>query len=815
MRLLLALLLLLLSLPAQAMPPAPAEGTVTRVTIEGNRRIEDATVLASIFLRSGQTLSAEAVRRDIRNIYRTGFFDDIRVETIVDGDGVQVVFVVDEKPAVRDVKIVGNKKVDEEDIREVIDIRTFAVLNAADVKSNVERIRDLYVEKGYYLVEVEDEVTWVADDQVELSFRIEEHKKVVVQQIEFHGNDTVPTSKIRRYMQTKAGGIVPWLTNSGTFRREMLEADREVVRSVFLEEGFVDVQVDEPKVYLSPDKRYIFVSFQIHEGPRYTIGSIDARGDFIEEEGLIKDAVLEIAGGTRVADVQDRQWRAHTGRGDRLLDFPQKGPSVKPGDPFKLSTVLAVVGSISDFYADQGYAFVNVVPQPITDEESKTVSVEFLIDKGEKVRIGRINISGNDPTFDKVIRRELQIDEGEVYRGARIKASRARLERLGYFEEVNISTPRGEGEDVLDLNIQVAEQPTGSFSLGLGFSNLEQFVFTASVSKNNFLGLGYVMSASVNWSAVRRQWQLQFFDPYFLDSRWTLRVNGYNITRKFQLDEYQRGGSFEVGRYLDQRDDWRVAVEYTIEDVGLTSLEPFRGRMLGGDLYRNGLTSTVGVTLNVDKRNNRIKATKGVFSSASVSLSGGFRVDDEKLLSLLGGQFNFVEARYNLRFFQPLVPNTDLFVVRINSTLGGIWSTDGTVIPFIHRFRAGGINSVRGFNWFSLGPTIRSLETEDPIRADDRLVVGGTETWVNNFEIETPIVRQAGIAAVVFFDAGNAFGDPWGNGHMSPLGLRTAYGAGVRWQSPIGPLRFEYGFPVKPLEGEKKSVFDFSIGSFF
>ena len=829
MRLLLTiwLLLLVFATPtvALAAPPAPVSGVVTRIVVEGNERIEDATVLATVSLHVGSRLTSSAVRRDLKSIYGTGFFDDVQVELRDAEDGGQVLaFVVDEKPAVRDVRIEGNKKVDEEDIDEVIDIRSFTVLNEAELKRNTDRIRDLYVDKGFFLVGVTPKVVPVGNDQVEVVFVIDENRKVIVQRVDFSGNEHVSSSKIKRFIQTKEGGIAPWLTSKGTFKHQQLDDDIQTIRYVFLEEGFVDAQVDAPKVYLSPDKRYIFVSIHINEGPLYTVKSLDTRGDFVPEEGLTKEAVLDVISGRMVVDVQEEQWREAVGKKQRPAALEQEGIHLDPGEAFKLSTLQSVVQSITDLYADKGYAFANVVPLPYTDPETETVDVVFEIDKGEKMRIGRINITGNDPTLDKVIRRELLVSEGDLYHGTKIRASRVRLMRLGYFDEVNISTPRGIGPNVLDLNISVSEQPTGSLSFGLGYSNLERLVVTGNVSKNNFLGMGYVMSVAVNWSRLRRQFNASFFDPYFLDTRWTLKVDGYNVTQAFQLNEYQRGGSIGVGRYLDRRDDVRVNLEYTIEDVGLTSLDPFKKRMLGGDLYRNGITSSLGLNFSVDKRNNRIQATRGVYFSAAAELAGGFRIDDDRVLSLLGGEFNFVETRANLRVYQPILPNSDRVVFRLNSTVGRVWSTDGRVIPYIHRFRAGGINSVRGYNWFSLGPTIRSLSTQsslgvaeadDPIRADDKLIVGGTETWINNIEIQADIVPQAGIAAVIFFDAGNAFGDPWGNGHLNVQDLRLSYGAGIRWQSPMGPLRFEYGIPIQPLEGERKSVFDFSIGSFF
>jgi outer membrane protein insertion porin family len=813
--LLLTLVLLLLAGTAHAGRPATAEGDVVRVSVQGTKRIEEATVLAAIHLRSGQIVTPEKVRRDLKSVHATGFFDDVRVEVVDEGGGVAVIFTVVEKPAVRDVVIAGNKKIDEEDIREVLDIRAFAVLNDADVKANTERIRDLYVEKGYFLVDVEPVVEVVNEGQVQLTFQIEENRKVVIHSIEFNGNDNVPDARIRRFMQTRPGGVVPWLTSKGAFRRELLDQDVYTMRFVFMEEGYVDVRIDEPRVYLSPDKRYIYISINIEEGPRYFLGEIDVMGDFSPEEGLTREAALEIVAGKPVPDIQEEQWREATGKKKEIFDFGARGPTLETGEPFQYTVMQAVVENIATLFKDQGYAFTNVVPLPQTDPETQTVDLLFQVDRGEKMRVGRINVTGNDPTFDKVVRREVLVNEGDVYRGSLIQASKARLQRLGYFEEVIVSTPRGEGDRVLDLNINVAEQPTGSFSFGLGYSNLENLVVTGNIAKNNFLGLGYTLSAAVNWSRLRKQWNVSVFDPYFLDTRWTLQVNAYNITRQFQLDEFQRGGSLSIGRYLDRSDDVRMSVEYTFEDVGLTSLPSPQLLMLGGELYRNGFTSSIGLGLTVDKRNNRIRPTKGIYSSAALEMAGGFRISDKEVLNLMGGDFFFLEGRFNFRLYQPILRGNDLLVFRWNTTLAHIQSTDGKVIPYIHRFRAGGINSVRGYDWFSLGPTIRSTISDDPVRADDKLVVGGTSSWINNFEVEAAIVPAAGITGVVFFDAGNAFGDPWGEGPINPLHLRFSFGAGVRWTSPIGPLRFEYGIPINPREGERKAVFDFSIGSFF
>jgi outer membrane protein insertion porin family len=849
---LLALLALPLVSPARAQTPeiarpSAAEGTVRTIQISGLSRVEEAAIRTVIQLRTGEELAKWKIDRDIKAIYGTGFVDDVWVDAVPvagEANAVDVTFVLDEKPAIRDVKISGNKKIDEDSLREAIDITAFSVLNETDVNENAQRIRDKYVEKGYYLVDIDPVTREVGDDQVELTFEITENRKVMVQSIDITGNEHIPDRKIRRYMQTKQAGIIPWLTNSGTFDETNLETDRDVIRQVFLEEGYVDVKVGESKVYLSPDKRFIYITTHVDEGPQYVLGEIDATGDFTPEEGLTRGAVQAIIDGDTADMVGDR-WRRAQRKAEkdeepidpewdqverkRFLVFDVGHPPLQTGDTFRLSTFSTTLGEVSTLYGNQGYAFVNVVPQTNQDPEKKIVDILFDISKGQKVRIGHIDITGNDPTYDKVVRREIPINEGDTYRESAIKESKDRLERLGYFEDVKISTPKGSEADVLDMKVEVTEQPTGSFSVGAGFSNLEDFVFTANVSKNNFLGLGYVMSAAVNLSKVRQQGDLSLYDPYFLDSRWTFNIHAFSISRQFIEDEYQRGGNVAIGRYLDPRDDIRLVADYTFEDTGLMNIDSYKDRLFGGQLYRNGITSTAGLSLNIDKRNNRINATRGIYTSVKATLSGGFRTDKGHVVDLLGGDFNMYELNANFRAFQPVSPKGDWIIFKYNGTLGKIGSTDGTIVPYIHRYRAGGINSVRGYDWYTLGPSIRALGyvdrtnssrsifvgLDDPTAPDDRLVIGGTETWINNFELEEPIFRQAGLSTVIFFDAGNAFGDPWGSGHINPLQLRCAYGFGIRWLSPMGPLRFEWGFPIEPYEDERKVVFDFSIGSLF
>jgi outer membrane protein insertion porin family len=377
------------------------------------------------------------------------------------------------------------------------------------------------------------------------------------------------------------------------------------------------------------------------------------------------------------------------------------------------------------------------------------------------------------------------------------------------------------------MAIDVTEKPTGTFSIGAGFSSVESFVFTANISKANFLGLGYTMSLNANLSLGRNlrergffqgdnsQQQLSFSiqDPYFLDTRWTASVAMYWVNRRVLLSEFSRGMNFSLGHYIGKDDDARFSLRYGLETVGLTSLRATQKQAYGGQLYRSGTKSSITASITLDKRDNRISPTKGFLLTGSAEFAGGFRVNDKKALSLLGGDFRFLRLQANARAFYPL--GTPLVVLRWNLSLGWIKSLDGTLVPYTERYRSGGINSVRGFGPFTLGPQIRYLVNSDPNHAARSIPVGGTMSLVNNIEIEFPIIPPAQIRGVVFFDAGNAFGGLYGDEPFRFETIRLSAGFGVRWRSPMGPLRFEWGFPINRKPGERPQVFEFTIGSFF
>ncbi len=786
------------AMAAEGQEPPPWEGaTLTTIDVQGNDKVEDAAVLQALGLSPGSRLFRSALQQAVRNVWNLRHFRDVQVDAVWTADGqVSLTFLVAEKSSIREVALKGNNKLSTTDLGEALDVKPFAIYDESKVRSTRKKIEDLYLDKGFYLARVDYEVKEDGNNEVTVTFNIDEGRKVLIKEIRFVGNDHVPASLIKRYFQTGEAGLLPGAGAKGTYKEDQLQADVDLVQYVYAEQGYLNAKAQKPLVALTPDRRWVTVTIHVTEGPRYRVGELKVTGDLgthTEEE--LKKKILH-----------------------------------KSGTWFRLSQMQSTTELLTQVFSNEGYAFCTVAPQPVPHPETGIVDIVFDVDRGEKVYLDEIRISGNDTTWDKVIRREIHLDEGSLFRGKEVDEARRRLERLGYFEKVEITTPRGGAENTLDMEVRVTEKPTGTFSVGAGFSNAQSFIFTANISKNNFLGLGLLMSLAANISLGQnlkengffngdnrsQQYRFDLYDPYFLDTRTTARFSVFNVVQDYGLAEYNRGFTLAVGKYLDRNDDVRIGLDYTFEDLGLSSLREYQQRYQGGDFYRSGRTSSLTGNFVIDKRNNRISPTKGLYFSTSLEFAGGFRLNDDEVLNLLGGDFRYLKFQGNFRSYVPLVK--DLVVLRWNLSGGFITSLDGTQIPYSLRYRAGGINSLRGFSPYSVGPDTSWLVNDDPVHSAQRIVLGGLGSLISNLEIEYPLIPPAGVKGVVFFDAGGAFGGVDEDGEPIPFrieDMRTSVGFGVRWNSPMGPLRFEWGFPLNRRPYEKPLIFEFTIGSFF
>ncbi|MDX9721201.1 MAG: outer membrane protein assembly factor BamA [Myxococcota bacterium] len=768
------------SLQAQPRIVPEVDGeTIDLIRVLGNRRASSDEILYNIKLEQGTPVQLEVISDDIKRIYAMGFFDDIQVDADrIDGQLVITYYVI-EKPAIAAIAFEGNDEFGESDLLEKIDLRVPSILNEAKVKANEEKLREHYLKEGFYLAEVSSSVNPRSDGDVEVLFRIREYSKVTVRQISILGNEALSDDDIKAHIFTREASLLGFLSGAGEFKEDEFKKDMQRIAAFYADNGYPDARVSDPQVSLSEDRRSMFITLRIEEGDPYTISEVDISGDLLfEKEEFLSALQLEA------------------------------------GQSFKLSTLFADIKTLRDRYADEGYAYVNVEPKRRRDVEAKTIALTYDIVKGKQVRFGRIEVIGNQKTADKVIRRELLISEGAIYSGTALETSQRMVQRLGFFEKVDIRTHAARDQRFLDVQVEVTERPTGTFQVGAGFSSIESFIATIQVSQENFLGFGTSLTAQASFSGLRQLFNIQYFDPYFLDTNWRVRLTGFKfdyIFSDFTRSSY--GGNIGFGYPLLR--DLILDLTYALEQVDVTP-----GGSLGrqkrniGSLFQGGLSSSLGATLAWDTRDNRLFPSSGFIQQIGVEIADDLLVSEN--------EFTRVTARS--RWYFPLFFG---LVMKFNLEAGLIsdWNASGVPVPIFERFFVGGPNSVRGFRRASLGPTRKvAADVDDPSSALTKFNVGGDKQFLFNAEIEIPILTSVGIKGVLFADAGNAFDNDQDIGFSLDLFseqkdfakvLRTAVGFGFRWLSPIGPLRFEWGFPLAPLSDEEDFVFEFSIGNSF
>ncbi len=761
---------------AQASDAPIDEGAPERIIeirVEGNRRVEQAAVARALKQRVGDTFDPGKTADDLRALWALKYFNDVQLLVQRSPNGIAYVVRLEEKPAVRSVQLSGNDELSKDDLKDTVDIKANSILDLAAVKRNVKKVSDKYVEKGYFLAEITSEVKPVEDSggtEVDVVIVIKEHAKVQVRDINFIGVQKVPVAELKAVMATKEGSYLSFLTQEGTYREDMFQRDLQVIQAAYYDRGFINVRVDKPVVSLSPDKRNISITLRVEEGDPHVIGKLDFSGDLIIKKEELK------------AKMTSRE-----------------------GEIFNRSLLGKDIQAITDVYYDSGYAYANPVPLTAINAEKKSIDLTFDINKGKQVTIERIDIVGNTKTRDKVLRRQLRVYEGELFNGSGMRRSKDKIIALGFFETVEVTHKPGRDEEHVIVTVEVKEKSTGTFQVGLGFSNIESFIFTAQVAQQNALGWGVAASFSAQISALRQFFQLSYFDPYFLDTNFIFSLDAYRTQLDyfgFVRDAY--GGTASFGYYVVP-DEMSFNVGYTREFV---RVEPSRQSLLLADQFRSGNTSAARVGWLWDKRNNRLFPSSGWFMNVTAEFAP----------SALGGSYIFNRYTGNFRGYVPLPLG---IVAKAQLQLGIIQQLQTAQgLPASELYYLGGIFSVRGYPIRTISPTQLAAATPDgPTQA---INVGGDRQIFLNVEIEFPIFEKVGIRGVLFYDAGNTFarGVPFFQDleHPTlPLGLFHSVGLGFRWFSPIGPLRFEWGFPLNRRPGIDLQVpqFEFTIGQSF
>ncbi len=736
---------------------AGAEENIYKIMILGNVKVEEGVIRGAIKSREGGPFSVAKVREDLRSIFDLGYFTDVQVDIKSITQGKEVIFIVVEKPSIKEIQITGNQKVKVDDIREKMTLKPRSILNLDKVKEDSEQIRKLYFSKGYYGVKVEYKVDYLETNEAVITFTISEGPKGHIQKIVFKGNKKIKSSQLKKVMTTSQWNIFSILTKTGALDEDVLKNDLQLLNAYYFDQGYLEAKISEPKIDLSNPKK-IRIEIEIVEGPQYHLGDIDFKGDLLTtKEDLFK--VLKL----------------------------------KRGAVYSNTAIRKDVNALTEKFANQGYAYVEINPETSMDNKNLIVHLTFEIEKKKRVSYQKIQIVGNTKTRDKVIRRELQVAEGELYSATDMNKSRDRLKRTGFFKEVDFTTSRGSTEEKINLDIKVEEAPTGSLSFGIGYSSVESVIGTAAISDRNLFGYGYHGVLKFALGFKTQNFKLSFTDPYFLGYPFSAGFDLYHERVEY-FTEYNykvTGGDIRFGKELT--DTIRIDAMYKLENVNVYNVADGASTYIK-EQKGKATTSAISFTPSMDNRDDYFNPRRGGKHSLFIQNAGG----------ILGGDNTFVKVLGQSSWFFPLPLNTTL---NLRAHAGAIFPYSGKKVPLYEKFYVGGINTVRGFEYGMVGP--KDINDEP---------IGAKYMVVFNTELIFPLSREIGLKGAVFFDIGKGWGTErteTGQSIVHNRGIAMGAGPGIRWFSPFGPIHIDMGFNLNPKPGEKGHVLDFSAGTTF
>lgn len=738
---------------------------VEDIRVDGVQRVPVGTVLNYLPVRIGETVDQARVAEAIRSLYKTGFFQDVEIAR----DGNTLVVGVVERPSIASIDVHGNKAVATEDLLKSLSDIGFAegqVFNRV-VLSDVEReLRRLYESRGQYDTRVSSTVSPLPRNRVGVRIDIDESAPARIRGITFVGNETFSDDRLRKLFELGPKRWYQVFSSRDQYAREKLAADLEQLQSFYQNQGYINFAVTSTQVSITPDRQGIYITVNLSEGERYRIGEVALAGDLVVEEADLRGLLTTISGET-----------------------------------YARRTVTESVSRIRDRLGEEGYAFANINVVPELDEQNRVVDLTYFVDPGRRVLVRRINIHGNERTQDEVIRRELRQMEGAWLSTAALERSRTRLNRLGFFEVVNIETPQVPGEgDLVDVDITVTERLSGSLQAGIGYGQTQGVMFNISVQQDNVLGSGDRLGLTFNNSDINTVYSISYLDRYYTQSGISRSLNAsYRETDAAEADlaDYDTTAvnvgvgysiplsevnSVQFGLALEQ-------LELRLGDFATETLQEFEAK------YGNDFTTVKGTLGWVrDSRNRAIFPTSG----------GRQQISGE--IALPGSDLEYYKIHYSHRRFWPLTRGLT-FSIDLGIGYGdGYGDTDE--LPFFENFFAGGITSVRGYRGNSLGPRDTYLLTgrEEPIGGNLRLV-GSTELI-----FPVPFSEIESLRMLAFVDGGNVF-DTRKDVDLGEL--RYSAGVGLTWLSPLGALTFSFARPLNDRAEDRTQVFQFSLGSLF
>jgi outer membrane protein insertion porin family len=759
-------LLLGLSLPAGALLAQEGQ-RILEVDVSGAKTVAKETILAKVQMKAGSPYEEASVSDDIRRIFALGYFTDVRADLEARPEGVRLVFIVKEKPAIAAIEVEGHRVLGTPRVLDLFAVTKGELYDPRKVKEGTESIRAEYARRGFSDCEVVSRVDLdEAANTATIYLLIDEGARLVIRQILVEGNQAFPDRRIRAVLKTKRRR---WF-RPGVYDAKVLDEDLERVRAFYRKHGYQDVRVSQ-EVYRDPAGRGLTIHLKVEEGLQHRVGQVTLSGAVLFPEREIR----------------------------RVL-------TLKPGGVYSEASLQEDLRLIKQYYGDRGYIHAEVTPDPQLDPVTKRVNLTYHLTERELVSINRIEIQGNLRTKDAVIRRELRVYPGEPFNGAKTRKSLDRLYNLGYFEEVTVETEPTDAPDREDLIVKVKESKTGSFSIGGGFSSIDRLVGLVELEQRNFdwknpptfTGAGQDLRLRAELGTVRRYFDLAFTEPWIFGRPLSFGIDAYNRTRLrssnlgLAFEEERRGGGVRLGKEF--ADLIQVGLNYQLFRTEISDVADEASADLKAEQGSNTV-SVGGVSFAVDARDNRFDPTKGWFLFSSVDLAGGIFGFDKDFIRVQGGGSVYV-------------PHADRFVLESRIRAGIVDAyRDSTEVPIFERFFGGGSGTIRGFRERRVGP-------RDPLSNDP---IGGESILVGTVEEVMTIVKDERGKPILKGSAFLDVGDVWRRVDEFAESFKVGTGVGARVNTPIGPLRLDLGFPItEEEEGEKREPrFHFNLSRSF
>ena len=749
-------------LPVLAVAAEQAAVKVMTIEVRGNKRIELPAIIGRLTLKPGDPYTPENVRGQIKILYESGFFEEVQVETESGAGGMVLIFLVREKPFITEIVFDGNKELSDDKLKEKITIKSQAFLDQLQAKESAEKIRLAYQGDGYFNCQVFPVVQTLDEDRKRLTFFIKEGDKARIKTVNFDGLHAATKDELFKVMATREW--IPWyglltqlklpsiVSDAGVLKREEMNNDVERIKEILLNKGYLNARVGLPTVELSDDKKWFVVTYAVMEGEPFTIGEIGFRGNTVFEDPELR-----------------------------------QGLKMKEGEIFQRQKLRDEITRLNDLYGSRGYSFADVSPNVVPNTVERTATIILTIKEGEMMRIRQINITGNEKTKDNVIRRELRVDEQDVIDTPSLKRSFQRLNNLNFFETVEI-LPAQVGPDKVDLNVRVKEKPTGQFSIGGGFSTLDKLVAIADITEGNLGGNGWMGRIRGQLGQQRTLGLITFRNPYLNDSLTSMQLDIFKTNTNYvTYYEKKSGGSVTFGRWFSEylSGSFSPVVEQINYSNPSATAPPLITNQLG-----NQTTTGFRAALTRDTRDYQMDPRTGWRTSVALALGTPY----------LGGTNDFYKYTLDVQKYTPLPFDTRLSVRARYGVVEGL-NTKGEhkPVPLTELYFVGGINTMRGFVFGKAGPV-----------TSNQTLLGAASELIFNFDYIFTISSEAKLNGVIFFDYGKGFA-----GSTVSTPLRSAAGLEGRWISPFGPLRAAYGINLSPNPGERKGVFEFTIGSIF